>query len=166
MTVLHRNMLQWAHWDKMFTWKQSQSIKQHRHRAEWGRVSLWDTTLSNYGDGANDCYQQMVDVVTESFSLPDSVYIWALLVQVQGHGCVDVEVQNRISPVGEKWHTQEDKRSQRYAFSHSFVLLTLLPPHPSMVYLLVPGTTGPLFWLSEVTMDAEFMALAAFSFLL
>lgn len=44
--------------------------------------------------------------------------------------------------------------------------MPLSPAHPSIVYLLVPGTTTPLFWLLEVTMEAEFMALAAFSFLL
>lgn len=42
----------------------------------------------------------------------------------------------------------------------------LVMSHPSLVYLLVPGTTGPLFWFCMTTVAAEFMALAAFSFLL
>lgn len=83
---------------------------------------------------ANNCYQQMVEIVTESFSLPDSVHVWALLVHVQGHGGVDVEVENGISPVSEWWHGHEDKRSQRcymlyfISFIHSLICPVVSSP--------------------------------------
>lgn len=110
------------------------------------------------------CYQEMEAIITESFSLPDFVHIWALLCHVQDHDCLDVKVENRISPVSKRWHLQSDRIY--FHFSNSFSLLMCLFSDPSMVYILVPGTTGPLFCLSEFTMAAEFMALADFSFLL
>lgn len=48
------------------------------------------------------------------FSLPDFVHVWALLIQVQDHGCVDVEVKNRISPVSKSWQT----RLEIFTFTH------------------------------------------------
>lgn len=48
------------------------------------------------------------------------------------------------------------------------MLLTLMlkGPYPSMVYWLVPGTTAPPLWFSDIPTEADFIALAALSFLL
>lgn len=151
---LCHNMLQWALCGKMFTWKSSRFINQHSYRvvsaAAFHHEPPYQTVLIK---PVTALCRQWTDLQTGFFvSLLFLFYLCLSSSELLSSNSMVVSMFRLSTGLALSERSDTCQKANLYIRFHTiayFIYLNkVLSPHPSIVYLLVPGSIRPFFWLS------------------